>query len=45
MNAQVSGGLAAVSFSIPEWLLVLAVVVLVAMGVVGIWKVWAMFQG
>ncbi len=45
MNGVDSGGLGAVSFAIPEWVLIVAVVMLVAVGVVGIAKVWAMFQG
>jgi hypothetical protein len=45
MNVQNSGGLGAVSSSIPEWLLILILVVLIALGVAGIWKVWVMFQG
>jgi len=44
MNVQNSGGLGAVSFSIPEWLLTLILVALIALGIVGIWKAWAMFQ-
>ena len=45
MNAVGSGGLGAVSVGIPEWLLIVALVVLVALGVTGIAKAWAMFQG
>jgi hypothetical protein len=45
MNGVDSGGLGAVSVGIPEWVLIVAVVVLVAVGVVGIAKVWAMLQG
>ena len=45
MNAVDSGGLGAVSFGIPEWLLIVVLIVLVALGVMWIAKVWAMFQG
>ena len=45
MSSVDSGGLGAVSVGIPEWVLIAAVVVLVAVGVVGIAKAWAMFQG
>ena len=45
MNAVDSGGLDAVSVGIPEWLLIVALLVLVALGVMGIAKAWAMFQG
>ena len=44
MNS-IDGGLSVVSVGIPEWVLIVAVVVLVAVGVVGIAKAWAMFQG
>lgn len=45
MGSADSGGIGAVSFGIPEWVLIVAVVALVVVGVVGIAKVWAMFQG
>ena len=51
MDAQFggSGGLGAVSVGIPDWLFLLILFGLVALGLVGIWKlakiVWAMFSG
>ena len=43
--SSTDGGLGVVSVGIPEWVLIVAVVVLVAVGVVGIAKAWTMFQG